>query len=35
MSVFTNAGNTAGMRLYESAGGVRPYPDAVMFDFYD
>jgi GNAT superfamily N-acetyltransferase len=35
MYVFTNAGNTAAMRLYESAGGVRPNPDDVMFDFYD
>jgi GNAT superfamily N-acetyltransferase len=32
--VITNAGNTAAMRLYESAGGVRPNPDDVMFDFY-
>jgi|KBSMisStaDraftv2_1062788.scaffolds.fasta_scaffold437553_2 GNAT superfamily N-acetyltransferase len=35
MYVFTNAGNTAAMRLYESAGGVRPNTDDVMFDFYD
>jgi hypothetical protein len=35
MYVFTNAGNTAAMRLYESAGGVRPNPDDVMFDFYE
>jgi ribosomal protein S18 acetylase RimI-like enzyme len=34
MFVFTNAGNTAAMALYASAGGVRPNPDDVMFDFY-
>ena len=34
MFVFTNAGNPAAMRLYASAGGVRPPPDdVVMFDF--
>jgi ribosomal protein S18 acetylase RimI-like enzyme len=33
MFVFTNASNTAAMRLYASAGGVRPNPDDVMFDF--
>lgn len=34
MFVFTNAGNAAAMRLYASAGGVRPPPDdVVMFDF--
>ena len=34
MFVFTNASNTAAMALYASAGGVRPNPDDVMFDFY-
>jgi len=34
MFVFTNASNPAGMALYASAGGVRPNPDDVMFDFY-
>jgi len=34
MFVFTNAGNAPAMRLYASAGGVRPNPDDVMFDFY-
>jgi ribosomal protein S18 acetylase RimI-like enzyme len=34
MFVFTNAGNAAAMALYASAGGVRPNPDDVMFDFY-
>jgi ribosomal protein S18 acetylase RimI-like enzyme len=34
MFVFTNASNQAAMRLYASAGGVRPNPDDVMFDFY-
>ncbi|CAN5696947.1 hypothetical protein BH11PSE1_BH11PSE1_32590 [soil metagenome] len=33
MFVFTNAGNDAAMALYASAGGVRPNPDDVMFDF--
>ena len=33
MFVFTNAGNEAAMALYRSAGGVRPNPDDVMFDF--
>ncbi len=33
MFVFTNASNPAGMALYASAGGVRPNPDDVMFDF--
>jgi ribosomal protein S18 acetylase RimI-like enzyme len=33
MFVFTNAANAAGMALYQSAGGVRPNPDDVMFDF--
>jgi ribosomal-protein-alanine N-acetyltransferase len=33
MFVFTNAGNAAGMALYSGAGGVRPNPDDVMFDF--
>ena len=33
MFVFTNAGNAAAMALYESAGGVRPNLDDVMFDF--
>lgn len=34
MFVFTNAGNPAGMALYQSAGGVSPPPDdVVMFDF--
>lgn len=36
MWVLTNQNNTAALRLYESAGGVRPPPDdVVMFDFYD
>lgn len=34
MFVFTNAGNAPAMALYASAGGVRPNPDDVMFDFY-
>jgi hypothetical protein len=34
MFVFTNASNEPAMRLYASAGGVRPNPDDVMFDFY-
>jgi ribosomal protein S18 acetylase RimI-like enzyme len=34
MFVFTNASNTPAMRLYAGAGGVRPNPDDVMFDFY-
>lgn len=33
MFVFTNAGNAPAMALYASAGGVRPNPDDVMFDF--
>jgi ribosomal protein S18 acetylase RimI-like enzyme len=33
MFVFTNAGNQPAMALYSSAGGVRPNPDDVMFDF--
>ncbi|MBR7618350.1 GNAT family N-acetyltransferase [Phenylobacterium sp. 20VBR1] len=33
MFVFTNASNTPAMALYASAGGVRPNPDDVMFDF--
>ncbi|WP_340646116.1 GNAT family N-acetyltransferase [Phenylobacterium sp.] len=33
MFVFTNADNDAAMALYASAGGVRPNPDDVMFDF--
>jgi GNAT superfamily N-acetyltransferase len=33
MFVFTNAGNAAAMALYASAGGVRPNPDDVMWDF--
>jgi aminoglycoside 6'-N-acetyltransferase I len=33
MFLFTNAGNAAAMALYASAGGVRPNPDDVMFDF--
>ena len=33
MFVFTNDGNAAGMALYKRAGGVRPNPDDVMFDF--
>jgi ribosomal protein S18 acetylase RimI-like enzyme len=33
MFVFTNASNTAAMALYATAGGVRPNPDDVMFDF--
>lgn len=33
MFVFTNASNAPAMRLYASAGGVRPNPDDVMFDF--
>lgn len=34
MFVLTNAGNTAAMALYASAGGVSPPPDdVVMFDF--
>jgi ribosomal protein S18 acetylase RimI-like enzyme len=31
--VLTNAGNEAAMRLYESAGGLRPNDDDVMWDF--
>lgn len=31
--VFTNASNEAAMALYKSAGGIRPNPDDVMFDF--
>ena len=31
--VFTNASNTAAMALYQSADGIRPNPDDVMFDF--
>ena len=31
--VLTAASNAAGMRLYESVGGVRPYADDVMWDF--
>ena len=31
--VFTNAANTAAMALYARAGGIRPNPDDVMFDF--
>ena len=34
MFVFTNAANAPAMALYRSAGGVRPNPDDVMFDFY-
>jgi ribosomal protein S18 acetylase RimI-like enzyme len=34
MFVFTNASNRPAMALYETAGGVRPNPDDVMFDFY-
>ena len=34
MFVFTNASNAPAMALYTSAGGVRPNPDDVMFDFY-
>ena len=34
MFVFTNASNAPAMALYASAGGVRPNPDDVMFDFY-
>jgi ribosomal protein S18 acetylase RimI-like enzyme len=34
MFVFTNAGNAPAMALYASAGGVRPNPDDVMWDFY-
>lgn len=33
MFVFTNASNAPAMALYASAGGVRPNPDDVMFDF--
>lgn len=33
MFVFTNASNAPAMRLYASAGGVRPNLDDVMFDF--
>ena len=33
MFVFTNASNAPAMTLYASAGGVRPNPDDVMFDF--
>lgn len=33
MFVFTNASNDAAMALYASAGGHRPNPDDVMFDF--
>ena len=33
MFVFTNAGNLPAMALYASAGGVRPNPDDVMYDF--
>jgi len=33
MFVFTNASNGPAMALYASAGGVRPNPDDVMFDF--
>ena len=33
MFVFTNAGNAPAMALYEAAGGHRPNPDDVMFDF--
>lgn len=33
MFVFTNAGNAPAMALYASAGGLRPNPDDVMFDF--
>ncbi|MBI1213325.1 MAG: GNAT family N-acetyltransferase [Alphaproteobacteria bacterium] len=31
--VFTNAANAAAMALYQSAGGVRPNGDDVLFDF--
>jgi aminoglycoside 6'-N-acetyltransferase I len=34
MFVVTNASNEPAMRLYAAAGGVRPNPDDVMFDFY-
>jgi ribosomal protein S18 acetylase RimI-like enzyme len=34
MFVFTNAGNAPAMALYAAAGGVRPNPDDVMWDFY-
>jgi ribosomal protein S18 acetylase RimI-like enzyme len=34
MFVFTNAGNPPAMALYAAAGGVRPNPDDVMWDFY-
>ncbi|MET0274946.1 MAG: GNAT family N-acetyltransferase [Phenylobacterium sp.] len=35
MWVLTTQNNAAALRLYESAGGVRPPPDdVVMFDFY-
>ena len=34
MFVFTNASNAPAMALYSSAGGIRPNPDDVMFDFY-
>ena len=32
--VFTNASNAAAMALYQSAGGIRPNQDDVMFDFH-
>jgi len=31
--VFTNGSNAAAMALYQGAGGIRPNPDDVMFDF--
>lgn len=34
MFVFTNASNAPAMALYQTAGGVRPNEDDVMFDFY-
>lgn len=34
MFVLTSNSNGPAMALYQSAGGVRPYPDDVMFDFY-
>ena len=33
MWVLTNESNAPAMALYQSAGGVRPNPDDVMFDF--
>jgi ribosomal protein S18 acetylase RimI-like enzyme len=34
MFVFTNAENAPAMALYQSAGGVRPNQDDVMWDFH-